>query len=371
MPIEFAKSADGTLGIEWELSLVDIHTRELASRAPDVLDRLGATKDGPLRGEYLSSIVELVTGVHTSIPSALSELGELFNQLSETAAEFECAVIGSGTHPFTNSVDVPIASSHVYDVVRDRNAWWGQRMTICGTHIHVGVADQERAIALVRRLAETSPLLIALSASSPFFEGADTGFASQRTMLFQQLATNGLPPFLESWAEFEARATEMQRVGMSETPSDIRWDVRPAPNFGAVEVRTADSTTTIQELGCIAAWTACISQDLADRFAEDGATPTLPRWIVAENKWRAARYGLEADVITPDGVTPLRELTQHALDRYTPIAERLGCGDELGYTGTILRDGTSADRQRRVAASTDGDLRAVVDDLIRQTQGER
>ena len=142
MSIEFTQSTDGTLGIEWEVSLVDTTTRELASRAPEVLERLQATKDGPLRGEYLSSIVELVTGVHTSVPDAIGEIRELLARLCEVAADVDCAVIGSGTHPFTNSVDVPIASSHVYDVVRDRNAWWGQRMTICGTHIHLGVADR-------------------------------------------------------------------------------------------------------------------------------------------------------------------------------------------------------------------------------------
>lgn len=370
MSIEFTQSTDGTLGIEWEVSLVDTTTRELASRAPEVLERIQATKDGPLRGEYLSSIVELVTGVHTSVPDAIGEIRELLARLCEVAADVDCAVIGSGTHPFTNSVDVPIASSHVYDVVRDRNAWWGQRMTICGTHIHLGVADREHAIALVRRLAETSPLLIALAASSPYFEGADTGFASQRTMLFQQLATNGLPPFLHSWEEFEERAAQMQRVGMSETPSDLRWDVRPAPAFGTVELRAADSTTTLDELGCIAAWTQCIGADLIGRLKAGLTTPTLPRWIVAENKWRAARYGLDADVITPDGVVPLRTMAQDALTRYAPLAERLGCADEFAFTEQILRQGASADRQRQTAARTDGDLRAVVDDLILQTRGD-
>lgn len=368
-PIEFTASGRGTIGLEWEVALVDLATRDLSSRAGEVLELVGGRKDGPIRGEYLTSMVELVTGVHETVPSAIDEMRGLLGQVVDAAASLNLGVLAAGTHPFARSTDVPVVQNDRYAVVSQRNAYWGRRMTICGTHIHVGVPAADLALPVVHGLARFYPYLLALSASSPFYEGEDTGFASHRTMLFQQLPTNGLPEPLESWGDFEAYAEELTRLGMISIPTEIRWDVRPAPRFGTVENRAPDAVPTLEELGCLAAWSQCLADVLMSD--EGGELGTLPSWLVRENKWRAARYGLEADVITPVDdarIVPARVGVRHWLDRLRTPADRLGCTEYLLIAQRILDEGASYQRQRRVAATASDDLTVVVDALLDETR---
>ena len=182
----------------------------------------------------------------------------------------------------------------------DRNQYWGHQMAICGTHVHVGVDHRDKALPITNGLARFYPYLLALSCASPFWEGEDSGYASQRTMLFQQLSTNGLPYPMRKWTEFEDYAEELFDSGMISTPSEIRWDVRPSPKFGTVENRTADSVPTFAELGCVAALTQCFAEYVSRSYAHDQTYESLSPWLVRENKWRAARYGMDASVITPN-----------------------------------------------------------------------
>lgn len=368
MPIDFARSETATIGVEWELALVERDGLGLSSRAPELVASLDPELRGSIRGEYLASMVELVTGVHDRVDDAVAELRSLLGRVLEAADRLELEVLATGTHPFTRGEDVPVVERAVYETVRERNAWWGRRMTICGTHVHFGLAERDAALPLVSGLADAAPLLIALSASSAFYEGEDTGFASQRTMLFQQLATNGLPPQLPDWPAFEARVAELAAAGIAATAHEIRWDVRPAPAFGTVETRVADASPTLAEVGCLVAWNACLAAELIEALERGERPRPLPRWARSENKWRAARYGLEAELITADGLAPLRDELERGLDRLAPIAERLGCEHELGFARTLLRTGTSADRQREVASRAGGDLRAVVAQAAAETR---
>lgn len=369
MPIDFVPSARGSLGLEWELALVDLDTRQLASRAPEVLAAVGAREDGPVRGEYLATMVELVTGVHPDVAGAVAELAEHLGAVQAAAADLGLGVYSAGTHPLTRGEDVAITPSPHYDVVRRRNGWWGRRMLICGTHVHVGVPARDLALPLVHGLAQLSPLVMALASSSPFFEGEDTGFASQRTMLFQQLPTNGLPPAVHTWDAFEAYYDELHAARMISRPSEIRWDVRPAPKFGTVEARVADASPTLGELACVAAWSQCLTEYLIRRLLAGDPLPGLSPWFVRENKWRAARYGLDAELITPDGLVGVRELIGAWQSLLAPIADDLGCSAELESAETILTLGTSAERQRAVAAASGGRLKAVVDAVLAETRG--
>lgn len=348
---------------------MDPSTGQLSPRAADILRAAGAEPEGPLRGEYLATMVELVTGVHHHVGAALAEMRMLLQQLVAAADACGLAVMAAGTHPFATPADAPIVDSDRYRVVAQRNGWWGRRMIICGTHVHVGVPDRELALPLVQWLASCTPIVLALSASSPWFSGEDTGFASHRAMLFQQLATNGLPPAVHDWAAFVSYTDDLVRAGMITRTSEIRWDVRPAPRFGTVESRVADSAASISELGCLAAWTQCLTEYFIRAATRGEAPPSAPAWFVRENKWRAARYGLQADIIGPTGdLVPLRAEIERLLDELAPIADDLGCAKELAVTAHLLSVGNSADRQRRLISSG-ADLQAVVNAMVAETRG--
>lgn len=353
-PIPFGSSTRGSLGLEWELFVVDAATGALAPRAPELLDALGATEDGAIVGEYLTTMIELVSGVHATVPDALAEMRALLGRVTDAAAPLGLAVLAAGTHPGARPDDAAVSPGEQYATVAERNAWWGRRMLICGTHVHVGVPDVRLALPLTHFLAETAPVLLALTASSPFFTGEDTGFASQRTMLFQQLATNGLPPDqVRDWPAFEAYVADLQRAGMATKATEIRWDVRPAPKFGTVEHRVADCSPTLAELGAVAAWSQCLTEWFWRHHDADDAPPRRPAWFVRENKWRAARHGLDAQLIDAAGTpVPLRDEIDRWLAELTPIASDLGCSDALAVTTRLLTHGTSAERQRALA--TDG-----------------
>jgi carboxylate-amine ligase len=349
MLIEFASSAQSSVGIEWELALVDLETGELAPMAAEVLAALGAHDDGPIRKEYLKNMVELVSGVHLRVGDAVADLAEQLRILRIALAPLDLGVIGSGSHPFSRAADQERFHGSRYDIVAERTAYWGQQMAICGTHVHVGVDHRDKALPITCGLARFYPYLLALSCSSPYWEGDDSGYASQRTMLFQQLPTNGLPYPMRTWAEFEDYAEDLLECGMINVAAEIRWDVRPSPKFGTVENRTADSVPTLAELGCVAALTQCFTEHVSRNYEQDLPLELLPPWLVRENKWRAARYGLDAEVIVPRNgrrEVPLREGLLKWLDRLTPISRDLGCEPELAFAAELAERGASYERQR-------------------------
>jgi glutamate---cysteine ligase / carboxylate-amine ligase len=349
MLIDFAPSAQSSVGVEWELALVDLPTGELSARAEEVLDACDADETTPIRKEFLKNMVELVSGVHTRIPDAVADLAEQLRILNTALGPLGLGVIGSGTHPFSRSAAQERFVGARYDLVAERNGYWGQQMAICGTHVHIGVDHKEKALPLTCGLARFYPYLLAVSCSSPFWEGQDTAYASQRTMLFQQLSTNGLPYPMQSWAEFEAYADDLIACGMINVASEIRWDVRPSPKFGTVENRTADSLPTLAELGCVAALTQCFAEHISRAYEQDHAVEQLAPWLVRENKWRAARYGLDAEVIIPEGgrrEVPLREGLLNWVERLAPISRDLGCDRELAFAAELTERGASYERQR-------------------------
>lgn len=370
MQVDFASSPRSSVGLEWELAFVDAETLELTPAAAGVLDELGWSDDALIRKEYLQSMIEIVSGPHLRVADAVADLADGLERVRRVTDPMGVRLLGAGTHPFSRpDLQVPFRGAR-YDVVKERNQWWGRQMAICGTHIHVGVGNRDHALPITNGLARFYPFFLALSASSPFWERYDTGYASQRTMIFQQLPTNGLPYRMTAWWEFEAYATELAEVGMISVPGEIRWDVRPAPKFGTVENRTADAVPTLAELGCLAALTQCLAEFIARDCDGEQIVEDLPPWLVKENKWRAARYGLDAEVITPDRpgrLRPLREYLTEWLERLTPVARDLDCEAELLFAGELLARGASYERQRAVAAAEDGDLLAVTAALVAET----
>jgi glutamate---cysteine ligase / carboxylate-amine ligase len=368
MGIDYTPSPRPTLGVEWEFALVDKTTRDLSNTASELFDRVhDALGEQPqLHKELLRNTVEVVTGVCETVPEAMADLAGTIRQVRPIADELGVDLYSAGTHPFAQWSTQLLTPGHRYEELIERTQWWGRQMLIWGLHVHVGVAHREQVVPIVSSMLNHFPHLQALSASSPMWSGTDTGYASNRAMMFQQLPTAGLPFQFTTWAEYEAFVDDHMRTGVIEYLSDIRWDVRPSPSLGTVEVRICDGVSNLRELAALTALTHCLVVDLADRLEAGETLPTMPPWHVQENKWRAARYGLDAEIIldaeaheglVTDDLTDL-------LDRLAPLAKRLGCSDELAAVEDITRTGASYQRQREVSRRTGGDLVAVVDSVV-------
>ncbi|MFT4217936.1 MAG: YbdK family carboxylate-amine ligase [Micropruina sp.] len=362
MRFDFVPSGEPTIGVEWELALVDAETLSLVPRAQQILDAVDDPKSGPIRREYLTDMVELVTGVHHRVYEAMDDLRGSLARVRQILGD-GTKLLGAGAHPIDKAADSEPFDFWRYNVVRERNAYWGRQMAIFGTHIHVGIDHRDKALPITYGLARFTPYFIALSASSPYWEGVDSGYASQRTMIFQQLPTNGLPYPMDSWDEFEHYATELEDAGMISAPNEIRWDVRPS-TFGTVENRVLDSVPTFAELGAFTAFTQCLAEYMSRELDDGRAIARLPVWFMKENKWRAARYGLDTDVITPrvkDKLRPIRDGIYDWLNRLEDISAELGCADELRFVAELMETGPSYLRQR-AAGDPASALRQLVDE---------
>ena len=370
MRIDFASSERSSVGIEWELALVDRDTGDLVQVADEVLEAVGSgdgSEHPQITHELLLNTIELVSGVHHSVPDAVADLQGLIDLVRTVTDEMDVELMCAGTHPFAQWFDQRSTQSERYDHLLERTQWWGRQMLIWGVHVHVGVR-REQVIPIVTSLLNWYPHLQALSASSPIWAGTDTGYASNRPMMFQQLPTAGLPFQFECWEEFESYAHDLLKTGVIEVIDEIRWDIRPAPRTGTVEVRVCDGVSTLWEMRALVALTHCLVVDLSERLDRGERLPTMPPWHVQENKWRAARYGLDAWIILDDQSNErlLLDDLDDLLERLQPVAERLRCVDDLALVREIPRRGASYQRQRQVAESTDGDLVAVVDSVVRE-----
>jgi len=365
--IEFRESPRPTLGVEWEFALVDKTTRDLANSASDVFERarglIGADR---LHKEFLRNTVEVVTGVCDTVAEAMADLRETLTAVRPLGDELGVDLYGAGTHPFAEWSRQLLSEGHRYEELVNRTQWWGRQMLIWGVHVHVGMPSRTRVIPVLSSLLNYYPHLQALSASSPLWGGIDTGYASNRALMFQQLPTAGLPFQFTTWAEFESFTQDQLTTGVIEDISEIRWDLRPSPRLGTLENRVCDGVTNLTEMAGLVALMHCLAVDLDTRLAEGQPLPTLPPWHVQENKWRAARYGLEAIIIVDADSTErlVTEDLHELLERLAPVARRLGCADELASVAEIPRRGASYQRQRDVARAHDGDLIAVVDSVV-------
>jgi len=244
-------------------------------------------------------------------------------------------------------------------------------MLIWGLHVHVGVQRREHVLPIVSSLLNQFPHLQALSASSPVWSGTDTGYASNRAMMFQQLPTAGLPFQFQTWEEYEGYVHDAMLTGVIEHINDIRWDIRPSPQLGTVEVRVCDGVSNLRELSALTALTHCLVVDLERRLESGETLPVMPPWHAQENKWRSARYGLDAEIIL-DAAGRERLVTDDLadlLERLEPLAAELDCADELRLVAEIPRAGASYQRQRRVLEETGGDLVAVVESVVAELEG--
>ena len=370
MRIPFQPSERSSLGIEWELELVDLDTRELTSGASEILAEMAPApgEEHPkAKHELLESTIEVITGVCSTVAEAREDLAGTVKEVQAAAARRNLGVMCSGTHPFTDWATQTISPNERYSQLVEQMQWLARRLQIFGVHVHVGVRAPEKSIPINNALMMYIPHFLALSASSPFWIGSDTGLASARSKVFEGLPTAGLPYALSGWDAFEDYMETLISSNTIESIREVWWDIRPHPNFGTVELRVCDGIPTLDEIGVIAALAQSLVESL-DRQLDKGYTLPTPRmWLVRENKWRAARYGLDAEIVVDDrghAVKPVREAILDLAEDLEPIARKLGCAEELMQVERILDRGASYQRQRAVAEDADGDLKAVVDSLL-------
>ncbi|RBY93233.1 glutamate--cysteine ligase [Blastococcus sp. TF02A-30] len=369
MEIPFRSSERASLGVEWELQLVDRETRELTAGAVEILEELrpeGAEEHPKAKHELLQSTVEIITGVCTTVAEAKADLAGTLAEVVAAADRRGLGVMCAGSHPFTRWDSQEISPKERYLELVERMQWLARRLQIFGVHVHVGVRSPDKIIPIVNALTQYLPHLLALSASSPFWSGCDTGLASARTKVFEGMPTGGLPHQLADWAEFEEYMDTLIRTGAIQSVREVWWDVRPHPDFGTVELRICDGLPTLDEIGAVAALAQCLVEQFDTQLDRGYTLPTPAEWVIRENKWRAVRWGLDADIVVDEKgtVRPVRQAILDLVEELTPTAKRLGCEAELADVVRIVELGASYQRQRAVAAAHDGDLTAVVDSLL-------
>ena len=370
MKIPFASSERSSLGVEWELMLVDRESRELSSGGAEVLAALAP--DGEehrgAKAELLQSTIEIVTGVCQTVGEATADLARTIEQVRVEADRRGLALMCAGTHPSTDWRSQQITEHERYQKLIDDMQWLARRLQIFGVHVHVGTRSPDKAVFFVNALTAYVPHFLALSASSPYWKGSDTGLASARSKVFEGLPTAGLPFMLDDWAEFELYMDTLIQTRTIASIKEVWWDIRPHPTYGTVELRICDGLPTMGEVGMVAALSQCLVE-MFDREMDKGyKLPKPKQWVVRENKWRAARHGMDAEIIAgPDNrLVPVRDALAELVQDLHPTAERLGCVAELEHVMAVVEGGASYERQRTVAAASGGDLTAVVDSLVEE-----
>jgi carboxylate-amine ligase len=361
----FHGSQRPTLGVEIEVQVVDeagaLTTDTAASK---ILEQL----DGKwFKHELLECTIEIITDVCGTVGEARRDIDAKLQQVIDVADEVGYRILCTGTHPFSAWADQTVSPDPRYHRLIENCQWTARRLLIFGVHTHVGVPSGEEAIAVSNSLATYIPHFLALSSSSPFWQGRDTGLASTRSKVFESLPTAGLPYLLDNWGDFQRFMRTLIGAGTISTIREVWWDIRPHPSFGTLELRICDGVPTMFELSALVALSQSLVVWLGERYTAGLELPQHRAWTIRENKWRAARYGIDAQIIRDEdgNLVSLRRSISELVERLEPTAERLGCVDELRNVNDILTRGTSATRQREVYERT-GDLSAVVDALIEE-----
>jgi carboxylate-amine ligase len=356
----FGSSAPFTIGIEEEYQLLSAESHELVPRFDEIA---AEADDDRVRQELMTSVLEAATGIHDRVAEAIDEVRQIRRHLRDAAARRGARIASAGTHPFSRWEHQEITDTPRYQGVVEELRWVAEQVAIFGLHVHVAVPTPDVAAEITTAMRTHVPELLALSANSPYWQGHDTGLASTRSKVFETMPRSGLPPRLDAFAEFEELVERGTAAGFFDDYTYLWWDVRPHPKLGTVELRAFDAQTRVEDVGAIAALTQC----LVATFAEDRPPPQ--HWtFVDENKWRAARYGLDAGLVdlANDTERPAREAIRELLELAEPAAGRLGCSDELAEVERILERGNGADEQRRIHEEQGG-LLAVSQWLAQQT----
>jgi carboxylate-amine ligase len=371
----YTKAPPFTLGIEEEYLLVDLETLDLTA-APEALMKDAADALGSkVSPEFLQCQIEVGTGVCKNIAEARADLGHLRKTVAEVAGRHGLAPIAASTHPFAKWQQQEFTNKERYRNLEKDLAGVARRMLICGMHVHVGIDDDDLRVDLMRQFTYFLPHLLALSTSSPFWEGEETGLRSYRLTVFDNLPRTGLPPTFNSYVEYERTIQTLVQTGVIEDSTKIWWDMRPSGRFPTVESRICDVSPLLDDTIAIAGLIQSIFRMLFDLGMNNQRWRIYDRFLIAENRWRAQRYGASKGLIDfgAGQIKPCEVLIDELLDTVGPHAEALGCIDDVMHIKTILKNGTSAERQSKTyhdaiagGASADDALRDVVRGLVQE-----
>jgi glutamate---cysteine ligase / carboxylate-amine ligase len=371
-----------TVGIEEEYLLVDRATGGLANDPPAAIlaeceRRLAAQgQAGQVTPEFLRAQIEVQTRVFANVSDARADLARLRRTVADVAAAYGLAPIAASTHPFADWGDVQASQERRYQQIERDLQGVGRRLVICGLHVHVGIDDDELRIDLMNQAMYFLPHLLALSTSSPFWRGEDTGLKSYRLAVFNELPRTGPPDYFESYGEYKRQIGRMIDAGLIDDATKLWWDVRPSARFPTLEMRITDVPTRLDDSIGIAAMFQCILGLLWRLRGHNQRWRIYPHMLVKENRWRAQRYGYDQGLVDfgKGEVVPFAQLLEELIELTAPEAARFGCAAEIASLRTILDRGTSGHRQldvfkRALAAgqSKDAALKAVVDWLVEET----
>lgn len=368
-----------TLGIEEEYHLVDRASRDLVSEPPaDLIYEAQLRAPGQVSPEFLRSQIEVRTGVCSSLAQARAELTELRQTIVAVAGAHGLAPMAAATHPFADwAGQKPTDATRYLDLAGELQLA-GRRLTICGLHVHVGIDDDELRIDLMSQATYFLPHLLALSASSPFWRGEDTGFSSFRLSVFNGLPRTGLPENFDSWSEYQRQISRLTAAKIIDDAGKIWWDLRPAARFPTLELRITDVCPRLEDALAIAALFRCILRMLWRLRLANQRWRLYPHLLIGENRWRAQRYGVGAALIDFGKLeaVPFAALTEELVGLVAEDAAFFGCAAEVAHCLRIAREGSSADRQRAThraalaaGATPLAALQRVVDGLTAETAG--
>jgi carboxylate-amine ligase len=364
--IAFQHSEAFTLGVEIELQLIDPFTLGLVPKAEELI--AACAHVAGIKSEFHRSTVELCTGVCADVHDVEMSLARDISELLRSAALLDVGLASTGCHPFSKYLDCSITRSKRYDQVLERHQWLSRRMTVYGLHVHIGMRSGEDCIRFHNSFLRYLPHLLALSASSPFWQGVDTGLASCRPTAYEALPTAGNPYQLHDWQDFEELCSVLLKSGSIQSLKDLWWDVRPSPRYGTLEVRVCDGPASFAETLAITAFIHLLAHSIDERTRQTGVViAPPPRWMVRDNKWRAMRHGLDAEIIIDSsGATrPLRDDLSALLDALSPLSAKLGYESHVAMLRRTIKDGNSSMRQRAILASG-----GSIEDVVRLNVAE-
>src|SRR6202051_4057214 len=359
-----------TIGVEEEFQIVDPTSGELRSHVSELMEASSPGLGEQVKREMHQSIIEIGTKICADVHELEADMRRTRGELVRAAESRGLQVAAAGTHPFSSWIDQVISPGERYQNIVEEMGQLARSLLIFGMHIHIAMPDKQTTIDMMNMVRYFLPHLLALSTSSPFWMGRNTGLKSYRTTVFRRFPRTGVPEQFESWSAYENFVNLLVKLNCIDNGKKIWWDVRPHPTFGTLEFRMCDVTTKVEEAVAIAALTQAIIVKLHRLYKGNMSFRLYRRALIEENKWRAARYGIEGKLIDfgKETEVPMRELIPELLDFVDDVVDELGSRSAVEYVHTILNEGTSAERQLRVYQETN-DLRAVVKHLVEETRG--
>jgi carboxylate-amine ligase len=358
-----------TIGVEEEFQIIDPNTCELRSHVMQLVNEVSPSIQDQVKHEMHQSIVETGTRICENVGELRIEMHRTRGELIAAAERAGLQVAAAGTHPFSSWIDQVISPGERYENIVEELQQLARSLLIFGMHIHVAMPDKQTTIDMMNMVRYFLPHLLALSTSSPFWMGRNTGLKSFRTTVFRRFPRTGIPELFQSWSEYENFTNLLVGTHCIDNPKKIWWDVRPHPVFGTLEFRMCDVTTKVEEACAIAALTQALVVKLHRLYTRNQSWRIYRRALIEENKWRAARYGIEGKMIDfgKEQEVPMKTLIPELLELVDDVVDDLGSRSAVNYIHTILNEGTSAERQLKVFQQT-GDLRAVVQHVVAETR---